>query len=76
MIKCSNLDFNYIIYCFEEFLGVVLNCYNIIVRVVKWVKENCFEDFDSIDDFNMKLVIWVIIEMFDEFICLEIISDN
>jgi DNA-directed RNA polymerase subunit omega len=76
MTKRNHLDSNHIIYRSEELIKAASNRYNITVRVAKRAKENRSEDFEGIDDPNMKPAIRAIIEMSDELTRPEIISDN
>jgi DNA-directed RNA polymerase subunit omega len=76
MFKRNNLESSHIICRSEELLNAASNRYHITVQVAKRAKQNRYEEFDSIDDPNMKPAIRAIIEMSDELTQPEIIRDK
>ncbi len=66
---------NHIIYKTEELLKVASNRFKITVQIANRAKRRKYEDIDIIDDPRIKPVIRSILEMTDEIMQPEIISD-
>lgn len=75
MLKKHPLDSSQITYRAEELMQAASNRYRITVQVARRAKRCRYEEFDSIDDPNMKPIIRAIIEMSLEAKSKEIISD-
>ncbi len=76
MLKRNTFDSSHIVARAEELMNAASNRYHITVMVAKRAKQNRYEEFDSIDDPNMKPAIRAVIEMSDELTQPEIISDT
>lgn len=59
----------------EELISAASNRYRIVVQVANRAKRRRYEDFDNIDEQMMKPVLRAIVEMSDELMQPEIISD-
>jgi DNA-directed RNA polymerase subunit omega len=59
----------------EELIKAASNRYRIVVQVANRAKRRRYEDFDNIDEQMMKPVLRAIVEMSDELMQPEIISD-
>nr|QCI08611.1 putative DNA-directed RNA polymerase subunit omega [Spermothamnion repens] len=68
-------DLQYITYKTEELLELANNRYKITVQVANRAKRRKYEDIDIIDDPLNKPIIKAILEMVDEIIQPEILSD-
>jgi len=71
----NTLDSNQVMYRTSDLLRAATNRYRITVAVANRAKRNKYEDFDNIDDAQMKPVIRAIIEMSDELTQPEIIGE-
>lgn len=74
MLKKNKIDSAQIMYRSDQLLEAATNRYSITVKVAKRAKKRRFEDFDSLED-SIKPVLRAIIEMSDEVIHGEIISE-
>jgi DNA-directed RNA polymerase subunit omega len=59
----------------EELIKAASNRYRIVVQVANRAKRRRYEDFDNIDEQVMKPVLRAVVEMSDELMQPEIISD-
>lgn len=59
----------------EELIGAASNRYRVVVQVANRAKRRRYEDFDNMDEQLMKPVIRAVVEMSDELMQPEIISD-
>ncbi|MDJ0555465.1 MAG: DNA-directed RNA polymerase subunit omega [Microcoleaceae cyanobacterium MO_207.B10] len=59
----------------EDLITAASNRYRIVVQVANRAKRRRYEDFDNIDEQMMKPVLRAIVEMSDELMQPEIISD-
>ena len=75
MQKKHTFDSSQVMYRAQELLDNASNRYRITVQVANRAKRRRYEEFDSLDDPNMKPAVRAIIEMSDELSQPEIISD-
>lgn len=59
----------------EELIKAASNRYRVVVQVANRAKRRRYEDFDNMDEQLMKPVIRAVVEMSDELMQPEIISD-
>ena len=59
----------------EELIRAASNRYRVVVQVANRAKRRRYEDFDNMDEQLMKPVIRAVVEMSDELMQPEIISD-
>ena len=76
MVKRPTFDSTQLTRRAEELINGASNRYRITVQVANRAKRRRYEDFDSMDDHQMKPVMRAIFEMSDELTQPEIIGDK
>ncbi|NEO55843.1 MAG: DNA-directed RNA polymerase subunit omega [Okeania sp. SIO3B5] len=75
MEKQSSIDSAELSRRSEELIRAASNRYRVVVQVANRAKRRRYEDFDNMDEQLMKPVIRAVVEMSDELMQPEIISD-
>jgi len=75
MNKRHTIDSSQLLRRADDLISAASNRYRITVQVANRAKRRRFDDFEGMDDVNMKPVMRAIIEMSDELTQPEIIGD-
>ncbi|HIK16036.1 MAG TPA: DNA-directed RNA polymerase subunit omega [Leptolyngbyaceae cyanobacterium M33_DOE_097] len=75
MNKRHTIDSSQLLRRADDLISAASNRYRITVQVANRAKRRRFDDFEGMDDINMKPVMRAIIEMSDELTQPEIIGD-